>query len=207
MFRNLGMEQGRDYGKDLYDDRLVRWIDRVYLLWVILTFGIPFANRLLRSAARWQAGLEGLVWGGLLRIFALPARDLQRELDLPHVRPQGLPFPRRGAEQLARRDARVRGGLAQQPPRVPRVGAARARAPPDRRLVVGDPRRSSGSVWSGTSSSRTPPSSSAGAFTRPPETGGARPRAAAPNAVPAAAASEPHGARIATPCRPPGISV
>src|SRR5262249_51025093 len=43
LFRNLGMEQGREYGRDLYEDRLVRTIDRLYLLWVILTFGIPFA--------------------------------------------------------------------------------------------------------------------------------------------------------------------
>ena len=28
LFSNLGMEQGRDYGKDLYDDRLLRTIDR-----------------------------------------------------------------------------------------------------------------------------------------------------------------------------------
>ena len=68
MFSNLGMEQGRDYGKDLYDDRLVRWIDRAYLLWVILTFGIPFGIGYAVGGS-WQAGLEGLVWGGLLRIF------------------------------------------------------------------------------------------------------------------------------------------
>ena len=37
------MEQGREYGKDLYEDRLVRWIDRLYLLWVALTLGLPFA--------------------------------------------------------------------------------------------------------------------------------------------------------------------
>ena len=40
MFSNLGMEQGREYGKDLYDDRLIRAIDRAYLLWVGLTLGL-----------------------------------------------------------------------------------------------------------------------------------------------------------------------
>ena len=29
------MEQGREYGNDLYEDRLVRTIDRLYLLWVV----------------------------------------------------------------------------------------------------------------------------------------------------------------------------
>ena len=68
LFANLGMEQGREYGKDLYENRLVRSIDRLYLLWVVLTFGLPF---LLGYAIGGSllAGFEGLVWGGLIRIF------------------------------------------------------------------------------------------------------------------------------------------
>ena len=69
MFSNLGMEQGREYGRDLYDDRLVRTIDRMYLLWVVLTLGIPFAIA-YGVGGTWQAGVEGLVWGGLIRIAA-----------------------------------------------------------------------------------------------------------------------------------------
>ena len=63
-----GMERGRDYGKDLYEDRLVRTIDRMYLLWVVLTFAVPFALGYVigGSIAR---GVEAAVWGGLLRIF------------------------------------------------------------------------------------------------------------------------------------------
>ena len=68
LFSNLGMEQGRAYAKDLYDDRVIRWIDRLYLLWVILTLGIPFAIGYLVGGT-WQSGVEGLVWGGLIRIF------------------------------------------------------------------------------------------------------------------------------------------
>jgi stearoyl-CoA desaturase (Delta-9 desaturase) len=69
MFSNMGMEQGRQYGRDLYDDRLIRTIDRLYLVWVVLTLGIPFAIG-YAIGGTWQAGLEGLVWGGLIRIFA-----------------------------------------------------------------------------------------------------------------------------------------
>jgi stearoyl-CoA desaturase (delta-9 desaturase) len=69
MFSNLGMEQGREYGRDLYDDRLVRTIDRLYLLWVVLTLGIPFAIG-YAVGGTWGAGVEGLVWGGLIRIAA-----------------------------------------------------------------------------------------------------------------------------------------
>jgi stearoyl-CoA desaturase (delta-9 desaturase) len=67
MFSNLGMEQGREYGKDLYEDRLIRTIDRLYLVWVVLTLGIPFAiGYPLGGVGR---GLEAMVWGGLVRIF------------------------------------------------------------------------------------------------------------------------------------------
>ena len=69
MFSNLGMEQGREYGRDLYEDRLVRTIDRMYLLWVVLTLGIPFGIA-YAVGGTWQAGVEGLVWGGLIRIAA-----------------------------------------------------------------------------------------------------------------------------------------
>ena len=68
LFNNLGMEQGRIYGKDLYEDHIVVWVDRLYMVWMALTLGIPFV---IGYAAGGTAltGLEGLVWGGLLRIF------------------------------------------------------------------------------------------------------------------------------------------
>ena len=67
MFSNLGMEQGREYGRDLYDDPVVRAIDRLYPLWVALTLGIPFAIGYAVGGV--ELGVEALVWGGLIRIF------------------------------------------------------------------------------------------------------------------------------------------
>ena len=69
MFSTKGMERGDAYGRDLFDDRLIRTIDKLYLVWVALTLGIPFAIA-YAVGGTWQAGLEGLVWGGLIRIFA-----------------------------------------------------------------------------------------------------------------------------------------
>ena len=43
LFHLKGMERGDHYGKDLYDDRLIRRIDRMYFVWVGLTFALPFA--------------------------------------------------------------------------------------------------------------------------------------------------------------------
>ena len=64
------MERGEHYGSDLYEDRLIRRIDRLYLLWVVLTFGIPFPVGYLVGGTSWALGLEALVWGGLVRVFA-----------------------------------------------------------------------------------------------------------------------------------------
>jgi stearoyl-CoA desaturase (delta-9 desaturase) len=68
LFTLKGLERGREYGKDLFDDPLIRWIDRLYLVWVAVTLGIPF---LIGYAVGGTvgSGLEAMVWGGLLRIF------------------------------------------------------------------------------------------------------------------------------------------
>jgi stearoyl-CoA desaturase (delta-9 desaturase) len=69
LFHTKGMERGEHYGRDLYDDRVVRTVDRLYALWVGLTFAIPFAIGYLVGGFSWQLGLQALVWAGLVRIF------------------------------------------------------------------------------------------------------------------------------------------
>jgi len=70
LFTLKGMERGWQYGRDLYEDKLIRRIDRLYLLWVVVTFGLPFVVGYLAGGFRWQLGVEALVWGGLVRVFA-----------------------------------------------------------------------------------------------------------------------------------------
>ena len=67
LFSNLGLEHGREYGKDLYENRIVRAVDRLYLVWVALTLGIPFV--IGYTLGGWPLAIEGLIWGGLVRIF------------------------------------------------------------------------------------------------------------------------------------------
>ena len=67
MFSNMGMEQGMLYGRDLYEDKMIRWIDRLYLVWVALTLGIPFLIGYAIGGV--DRGVEAMVWGGLVRIF------------------------------------------------------------------------------------------------------------------------------------------
>ncbi|HKH88888.1 MAG TPA: fatty acid desaturase [Acidimicrobiales bacterium] len=69
MFTTKGMERSMSYGRDLYEDRAIRVIDRCYLLWVGLSLAVPF---LLGAwiGGSWSLGVEALVWAGLIRIFA-----------------------------------------------------------------------------------------------------------------------------------------
>jgi stearoyl-CoA desaturase (Delta-9 desaturase) len=68
LFTTKGMERGHLYGQDLYNDRIVRTIDRLYLLWVLASLGLPF---LLGAAigGSWHAGFEAMIWAGLIRIL------------------------------------------------------------------------------------------------------------------------------------------
>lgn len=69
MFTTKGMERGVAYGRDLFEDRTIRLIDRLYLVWVALSIGLPFlaGYAVTGSVSR---GLEAMVWAGLVRIFA-----------------------------------------------------------------------------------------------------------------------------------------
>jgi stearoyl-CoA desaturase (delta-9 desaturase) len=69
LFTTKGMEVGPHYGKDLLDDRQIRVIDQLYLVWLALTFLIPFGIGYLVGGGSLALGFEAFVWGGLLRIF------------------------------------------------------------------------------------------------------------------------------------------
>jgi stearoyl-CoA desaturase (delta-9 desaturase) len=56
------------YAKDLVQDRLVVTISRLFPLWIVLSFVIPFALGGLITGT-WTGAFTGLVWGGLVRLF------------------------------------------------------------------------------------------------------------------------------------------
>jgi len=56
------------YAKDLLQDRLVLAISRLFPLWIVLSFAIPFALGGLITRT-WSGAVTGLVWGGLVRLF------------------------------------------------------------------------------------------------------------------------------------------
>ena len=68
LFNTKGMERGAAWGGDLYRDPVIRTIDRLYVVWLALGLGIPFALgwAITGSVA---GGFEAFVWAGLVRVF------------------------------------------------------------------------------------------------------------------------------------------
>ncbi len=58
------------YSADLLKDPVVRFIDRTFLLWVTVGLAIPMALGYLLTGTL-SGALEGLLWGGAVRIFVL----------------------------------------------------------------------------------------------------------------------------------------
>jgi stearoyl-CoA desaturase (delta-9 desaturase) len=70
LFSSKGMERGDHYGRDLYEDKVVRTVDRLYALWVVVTFGLPFLIGYLAGGFSLALGFEAFVWAGAIRVFA-----------------------------------------------------------------------------------------------------------------------------------------
>ena len=89
-------------------------------------FGIPFAIG-YAIGGTWQAGLEGLVWGGLLRIFLYQHATFSVNSICHMFGRQDYRARDESRNNWLVAAARLRRGLAQQPPRLPVLGAARPR--------------------------------------------------------------------------------
>ena len=59
LFKNQGRAEHARYAPDLVEDRGMRFVDRAFIGFVVLSFSIPFA----------LGGVSGLLWGGLVRVF------------------------------------------------------------------------------------------------------------------------------------------
>src|SRR5437764_9709190 len=68
MFVHKQAQERARMARDLVEDRLVRFIDRTFVLWAVLGFVIPFALGYAITGT-WRGALMGLLWGGLVRLF------------------------------------------------------------------------------------------------------------------------------------------
>jgi stearoyl-CoA desaturase (Delta-9 desaturase) len=58
------------FAPDLLSDPVIRFVDRTFLLWSLVGLAIPFAMGALIGGSL-DAGLEGMLWGGAVRVFVL----------------------------------------------------------------------------------------------------------------------------------------
>ncbi|MGA8746951.1 MAG: fatty acid desaturase [Solirubrobacterales bacterium] len=70
VFRDAEVADENRYAKDLMGDPAMRWVDRLFFVWVLVGLGFPF---LLGWALTGTVlgGLTGMLWGGAVRIFVL----------------------------------------------------------------------------------------------------------------------------------------
>src|SRR6201997_2768935 len=68
LFETVGTAARERFAPDLLKDRVLRVIDKLFFLWVILSFAIPFALGWIVGGGLGTA-LTALIWGGFVRMF------------------------------------------------------------------------------------------------------------------------------------------
>jgi stearoyl-CoA desaturase (delta-9 desaturase) len=70
LFETVGTADRQRFAPDLVKDRALRIIDRLFPLWVTLSFTIPFVIGWIVGGG-FVAAVTALLWGGLVRVFLL----------------------------------------------------------------------------------------------------------------------------------------
>ena len=126
------------YAPELLDDADTRIVSRLFPLFAIVSLAAPFFLGWTITGALGGA-LTALLWAGLGAHDAAAPRDVERQLDLPHVRQATGEREGPQHELRAARDPLDGRVVAQLPPRAPRIGAPRRVAAPDRPVGRADP--------------------------------------------------------------------
>ena len=126
------------YTPDLLEDPALRFIDRTFLVWVVAGLVLPFVLGYAIGGTL-TAGLTGLLWGGVIRMFVLHHVTFSINSLCHTFGRRRFATGRPVAEPRLARAAVDGRGLAQQPSRVPDVLPARAARVGDRSLRARDP--------------------------------------------------------------------
>ena len=70
LFDRVGHGSRERYAPDLLADPVVEFVDRTFIFWTLLGFALPFLLG-LGIGGSVAAGLDGLLWGGAVRMLAL----------------------------------------------------------------------------------------------------------------------------------------
>jgi stearoyl-CoA desaturase (Delta-9 desaturase) len=70
LFETVGTSDRERFAPDLVKDRALQVIDKLFFLWIVLSFAIPFAIGWIVGGGL-GAALTALLWGGFVRVFLL----------------------------------------------------------------------------------------------------------------------------------------
>ncbi len=70
VFRDAEVADENRYAKDLMADPAMRFVDRTFVLWVLVGLAVPFGLGMALTGSV-IGGLTGMLWGGAVRIFVL----------------------------------------------------------------------------------------------------------------------------------------
>ena len=70
LFESVGTAERERFAPDMVKDRTMRVMDKLFFLWVVLGFAIPFALGWIIGGSLGTA-LTALLWGGFVRVFLL----------------------------------------------------------------------------------------------------------------------------------------
>jgi stearoyl-CoA desaturase (delta-9 desaturase) len=70
LFETVGTADRQRFAADLLRDRVIRVVDKLFLVWVGLSFALPFALGWIVGGGL-GGGLTALLWGGFVRVFLL----------------------------------------------------------------------------------------------------------------------------------------
>jgi stearoyl-CoA desaturase (delta-9 desaturase) len=70
LFESVGTADRQRFAGDLVKDRALRVVDKLFGLWVVLSFAIPFTIGWIIGGG-FTAALTALLWGGFVRVFLL----------------------------------------------------------------------------------------------------------------------------------------
>jgi stearoyl-CoA desaturase (Delta-9 desaturase) len=70
LFETVGTAERERFAADLVKDRVLRVIDKLFGLWIVVSFAIPFALGWIIGGGLGSA-LTCLLWGGFVRVFLL----------------------------------------------------------------------------------------------------------------------------------------
>ena len=70
VFRDTEVADERRYAKDLLRDPVLRFVDRTFVVWVLVGLALPFCAGLALTDSVW-GGVTGMLWGGGVRMFFL----------------------------------------------------------------------------------------------------------------------------------------